>query len=134
MTSAHDLVREFHETYNHPVRTQPTIGSARERLLRLALIREEVDELESAIYNGDIVEMYDALIDILWVTHGALHTFGLPFEEGLEEVARSNRTKLGEDGNPIYNELGKVKKGPNYSPPDLQGVLNAQQSISSDRR
>lgn len=132
MTQLHELVREFHETYNVPVRTTPTLGTLKEQELRLALIKEEVQELEDALAAGDLVEVFDALLDIAWVTSGSFHTFGLPLEEGLQEVARSNRTKLGEDGNPIYNELGKVKKGPNYSPPDLQGVLDAYQPITNN--
>lgn len=132
MTQLHELVREFHETYNVPVRTAPTLGTPKEQALRLALIKEEVQELEDALAAGDLTEVYDALLDIAWVTSGSFHTFGLPLEEGLQEVARSNRTKLGEDGLPIYNELGKVKKGPNYSPPDLKKVLDDYQSTSSD--
>lgn len=117
--------------YSVPVRTQPTLGTPEEQALRLALIKEEVQELEDALAAGDIVEVYDALLDIAWVTSGSFHTFGLPLEPGLEEVARSNRTKLGEDGLPVYNEMGKVVKGPNYSPPNLKEVLDDYQSTSS---
>lgn len=131
MTRLHELVEEFHNMYNVPVRTQPTLGTPEEQALRLALIKEEVQELEEALAAGDIVEVYDALLDIAWVTSGSFHTFGLPLEPGLEEVARSNRTKLGADGLPVYNEMGKVVKGPNYSPPNLKEVLDDYQSTSS---
>lgn len=132
MTKLHELVEEFHVTYNQPVRTAPTLGTPQEQALRLALIKEEVQELEDALKDGDLQEVYDALLDILWVTSGSFHTFGLPLEPGLQEVARSNRTKLGVDGKPVYNEMGKVIKGPNYSPPNLKEVLDEYQSTRSD--
>lgn len=128
MTQLHELVEEFHTTYGHPVRTTPTLGTPEEQALRLALIKEEVKELSDALDEGDLTEVYDALLDILWVTSGTIHIFGLPLEPGLQEVARSNRTKLGEDGLPIYSDAGKVLKGPNYSPPDLKKVLDDYQS------
>jgi len=127
---ATQLVTEFHETYNQPVRTTPTLDVPEKRL-RLALIEEEVRELRDAILWDDLTEVYDALLDIIWVCHGALLTFGLPFREGIEEVARSNRSKLGEDGKPIYRESdGKVLKGPGFFPPDLKGIIDATQKTT----
>lgn len=131
MTNLHELVEEFHITYGQPVRTTPTLGTPQDQALRLALIKEEVQELEDALAAGDLTEVYDALLDILWVTSGSFHTFGLPLQPGLDEVARSNRTKLDVDGLPVYNEMGKVVKGPNYSPPNLKEVLDEYQSTSS---
>lgn len=133
MTQAFDLVREFHEMYQQPIRDVPTID-VEERELRLNLIREELKELEEALDQDDIVETFDALLDILWVTYGTILTFGLPFKEGIEEVARSNRTKLGEDGKPIFRESDrKVLKGPNFSEPDLRSIIDAAQKNSPSR-
>jgi len=127
MTLGLELVREFHETYACAIRDTPTIDVP-EKELRINLIEEEVQELKDALEAGDLVETFDALLDILWVTYGAILTFGLPFEEGIQEVARSNRSKLGEDGKPIYRpEDGKVLKGKNYSPPDLKRIIDATQ-------
>lgn len=128
MTTALNLVREFHETYQVPIRTLPTLD-IEERELRYELIREEVEELREALDNNDLVEVFDALLDIIWVAYGGILAFGLPFEEGIEEVARSNRSKLGEDGKPIYRESDrKVLKGPNFSPPDLRSIIDAAQN------
>jgi len=197
MTNALELVREFHETYDCRISDVPTLDVP-EKELRLNLIVEEVHELRDAIREDDLVETFDALLDIIWVTYGALLTFGLdknadgdieptqpltpqeliaelvyechrldtalmvfedinhvyssllrilelcygailtfglPFEQGIEEVARSNRSKLGLDGKPIYRESDrKVLKGPNYSPPDLKRILHAAQIDSGGSR
>lgn len=88
------------------------------------ILREEVEEFRQALDSRDITETFDALIDIAWVTHSAILRLGLPFNEGINEVARSNRTKLGLDGKPIFRESdNKVMKGPNYSPPNLVRIL-----------
>lgn len=121
--NVHELVREFHLTYGHPVRTSPTLATLEEQELRLALIKEEVKELEDALAAGDLTEVFDALLDIEWITNTCYHAFGLPRDEGMLEVARSNRSKLDENGNPIYFPNGKIAKGPNYSPPNLEEII-----------
>lgn len=128
-----DLVREFHETYHVPVRTTPSLDVP-ERELRYELLREELEELRTALDDDDLTETFDALLDIIWVAYGAILTFGFPFNEGINEVARSNRTKLGLDGLPIFRESdNKVMKGPNFSPPDLVRILEhaAQNNTTS---
>ena len=91
--------------------------------LRYNLIKEELDEFEDAIKNRDIKEVADALTDILYVTYGAGHAFGINLDKCFEEVQKSNMSKLGEDGKPIYNDLGKVMKGPKYFKPDLSKYI-----------
>lgn len=119
-----DLVREFHTTYHVPIQPYPTLDVP-EKELRYELLREELEELRAALDADDITETFDALLDIIWVAYGGILAFGLPFNEGINEVARSNRTKLGLDGKPIFRESdGKVLKGPNFSPPDLVRILN----------
>ena len=93
--------------------------------LRLSLIQEELDELKKAIQEEDIVEVADALTDILYVTYGAGHAFGIDLDQCFNEVQNSNMSKLGDDGKPIYNENGKVMKGPNYFKPDLSKYIKS---------
>ena len=110
-------VREFHETYDQPIRVVPTINVP-ERKLRLDLILEEVKELQEALEANDIVEVADALGDIAYVVYGAALTFGIPLDEVVDEIHRSNLSKLGADGKPIYRESDrKVLKGPDYFTP-----------------
>ena len=90
----------------------------------MSLIQEELDELSEAINNKDLLEVADALTDILYVTYGAGHAFGIDLDKCFEEVQNSNMSKLGNDGKPIYNDAGKVMKGPNYFKPDLSKFLN----------
>lgn len=118
-----EKVRNFMETFGQDVRTSPEVPDAETVSLRIELIAEEVEELWNACENKDIVEIADALTDILYVTYGAGHAFGIDLDKCFDEVQRSNMSKLGEDGNPIYREDGKVMKGPNYSEPDLKSVL-----------
>lgn len=133
MTNTLNLVKEFHETYLVPIRTSPDLNVP-EKELRYELIREELEELRHALDNDDLTEVFDALLDIIWVAYGAILAFGLPYEEGINEVARSNRSKLGEDGKPIYRESdNKVLKGPNFSPPDLESIIHAAQNDSRGR-
>ena len=94
--------------------------------LRYDLIKEELDELDQAIKDKDIKEVADALTDILYVTYGAGHAFGIDLDKCFEEVQNSNMSKLGSDGKPIYNESGKVMKGPNYFEPNLTQYLNTK--------
>ncbi len=144
-------VREFHETFNHPIHTAPFVPDDKTIKLRLALILEEFTELTEACLgdtehaqktlstlahamdnvkalqaddlNVDLVAVADALTDINYVTYGAGHCFGLDLDACMQEVQRANMSKLGEDGKPIYNEHGKIMKGPRYTPPDIAKVL-----------
>jgi len=118
-----EMVREFHATFDLPDRKTPGLLETDEQKLRLSLIEEEVDELKTGIFNKDIVEIADALTDILYVVYGAALCYGLDIDLCFKEVHRSNMSKLGSDGNPLYREDGKVLKGPNYSSPDLGAVL-----------
>ena len=118
-----DKVRDFMKTFGQEVKTEPELPNDETSKLRLELIGEELGELEEAIANKNLVEIADALTDILYVTYGAGHAFGLDLDACFREVQRSNMSKLGEDGKPIYREDGKVLKGPNYSEPDLKKTL-----------
>ena len=124
MTSPSQYVEEFHRTYGVPVRStdNPSIISERAGL-RHSLIAEEFNEFEDALHDNDIVEVADALADLIYVIYGTALEFGIPLDEVLAEVHRSNMSKLGSDGKPIYREDGKVIKGPNYFQPDIRGVL-----------
>lgn len=147
-----EQVREFHEKFGHPILTEPTVPDTKTVKLRLALILEEFIELSEACLrqdtenakavfhpllaaeaalktlddddiNVDVVEVADALTDINYVTYGAGHCFGVNLDACMAEVQRSNMSKLGADGRPVYNEQGKIMKGPNYFKPDLAKVL-----------
>lgn len=122
---AAEMVKEFHERFGHPVAAEPDQFLRDEALnvLRIALIKEELDELIDAVEMGEIVNVADALADLEYVIHGAALAWGIPLDACTAEVHRSNMSKLGEDGKPILREDGKVLKGPNYSPPDLSAVL-----------
>ena len=116
-------VKAFMNTYGQDVKEKASFPKDAIIQLRIDLIEEELNELKEAIKNNDIVEVADALTDILYVTYGAGHSFGVDLDKCFDEVQRSNMSKLGEDGNPIYNESGKVMKGPNYSAPDLKKII-----------
>ena len=116
-------VKTFMETYGQEVKTKSMFPDKKIIKLRLDLIKEELDELTNAIKNDDIIEVADALTDILYVTYGAGHAFGINLDNCFEEVQKSNMSKLGQDGKPIYNEAGKVMKGPKYFKPDLSKFL-----------
>lgn len=116
-------VREFMNTFGQEVKNVPDFPADDIQQLRVELIEEELSELRDAIAKGDLTEVADALTDILYVTYGAGHSFGLDLDACFAEVQRSNMSKLGEDGKPIYREDGKVMKGPNYSEPNLFAVL-----------
>ena len=111
------------KTFGQEVKSKPGLSSDKINNLRINLIEEELKELKEAIKNGDLKETIDALTDILYVTYGAGHSFGVNLDECFEEVQKSNMSKLGSDGKPIYNEQGKVMKGPNYFKPDLKKYL-----------
>lgn len=148
-------VGEFHKKFGHPLQDKPCIPNTKTIKLRLALILEEFIELSEACLhtessasqqylgllskaeeslkeltdsdmNVDVVEVADALTDINYVTYGAGHCFGVNLDACMEEVQRSNMSKLGEDGKPLYNDQGKIMKGPNYFKPDLASVLEKQ--------
>ena len=119
-----DKVGTFMKTFGQEVKTKPSFSSDKINKLRLDLIKEELEELTEAMQNKDLLEVADALTDILYVTYGAGHAFGINLDECFNEVQNSNMSKLGEDGKPIYNESGKVMKGPNYFKPDFSKILN----------
>jgi predicted HAD superfamily Cof-like phosphohydrolase len=117
-------VKIFMETFGQEVKTKPSFSINKINSLRYDLIKEEVEELKEAMENKDLLEVADALTDILYVTYGAGHAFGIDLDKCFEEVQSSNMSKLGEDGKPIYNESGKVMKGPKYFKPDLTKFVN----------
>ena len=114
-----EKVGTFMKTFGQEVKLKPSIGTDKINRLRLSLIKEELDELKEAINKKDLLEIADALTDILYVTYGAGHAFGINLDRCFNEVQRSNMSKLGDDGKPIYNEFGKVMKGPKYFKPNL---------------
>ena len=117
-------VKTFMNTYGQDIKEKAEFPENKIVQLRIDLIEEELNELKEAIKNKDIVEVADALTDILYVTYGAGHSFGVNLDECFDEVQRSNMSKLGEDGKPIYNDSGKVMKGPNYFAPNLKKIVN----------
>ena len=119
-----EKVRLFMKTYGQEVKEKAGFSDVKTNKLRIDLIKEELDELTEAMQDKNLLEVADALTDILYVTYGAGHAFGIDLDKCFEEVQNSNMSKLGEDGKPIYNEAGKVMKGPNYFKPDLSKYLN----------
>ena len=113
----------FMKTFGQEVKTEAGLSTNKINSLRISLIKEELEELKKAISDNNIVEIADALTDILYVTYGAGHAFGVNLDKCFNEVQESNMSKLGEDEKPIYNEQGKVLKGPNYFKPDLSKFL-----------
>ena len=114
----------FMKTFGQEVKTHPSLSSTKINDLRTSLIEEELEELKQAIKDKNLSEVADALTDILYVTYGAGHAFGLNLDISFDEVQKSNMSKLGSDGKPIYNEKGKVMKGPNYFKPNLLKILD----------
>ena len=117
-------VKTFMETFGQEVKTKPSFSTDKINSLRYDLIKEELEELKEAMENKDLLEVADALTDILYVTYGAGHAFGIDLDKCFEEVQSSNMSKLDEDGKPIYNDAGKVMKGPKYFKPDLTKFVN----------
>ena len=113
-------VKKFMETFGQMVRTKPQFPDKKTMQLRYDLIKEELNELEHAMKTKNLKEVADALTDILYVTYGAGYAYGIDLDKCFKEVQRANMSKLGTDGKPIYNEKGKVMKGPNYSEPNLK--------------
>ena len=118
-----EKVGKFMKTFGQEVKTTSGLSSEKINLLRIKLIIEELEEFKKAIEEDDIVEVADALTDILYVTYGAGHAFGVNLDKCFDEVQSSNMSKLDENGKPIYNDAGKVMKGPNYFKPDLSKFL-----------
>ena len=114
-----ERVKKFMETFGQEIKEKASFPNDKITSLRYDLIKEELDELKEAMDKKDIKEVADALTDILYVTYGAGHAFGINLDRCFEEVQNSNMSKLGKDGKPIYNEKGKVMKGPNYFKPNL---------------
>ncbi len=114
----------FMKTFGQEIKNRPSFSTEKINQLRISLIQEELDELKEAMANNNLLEVADALTDLLYVTYGAGHAFGIDLDKCFNEVQNSNMSKLGEDGKPIYNELGKVMKGPNYFKPDLTKFVN----------
>ena len=112
-------VKTFMQTFGQEVKLIPSFSTEKINDLRYNLIKEELEELKQALDNKDLLEVADALTDILYVTYGAGHAFGIDLDSCFEEVQNSNMSKLGNNGKPIYNDVGKVMKGPNFFKPDL---------------
>lgn len=119
-----EKVKQFMQTFGQEVKTKASFSDEKTNQLRLDLISEELEELKNAMISKDLLEVADALTDILYVTYGAGHAFGINLDKCFDEVQNSNMSKLGSDGNPIYNESGKVMKGPDYFKPDLSKFLS----------
>ena len=119
-----DKVGTFMKTFGQEVKLKPSFSTDKINKLRLDLIKEELTELTEAMNNKDLIEVADALTDILYVTYGAGHAFGINLDNCFKEVQNSNMSKLDENGKPIYNEHGKVMKGPNYFKPDLSKFVS----------
>ena len=117
-------VKTFMETFGQEVKTKSSFSSEKINSLRYELIKEELDELKEALDNKDLLEVADALSDILYVTYGAGHAFGIDLDKCFDEVQNSNMSKLDENGKPIFNDAGKVMKGTNYFKPNLKKFLN----------
>ena len=119
-----DKVGIFMKTFGQEVKTKASLSAEKINKLRISLIEEELNELKDAMNNNNIIEVADALTDILYVTYGAGHAFGIDLDKCFKEVQNSNMSKLDQNGKPIYNEYGKVVKGPNYYKPNLKKVID----------
>ena len=119
-----EKVGTFMKTFAQEVKTKPSFSNDKINKLRIDLIKEELEELTEAMDNKDLLEVADALTDILYVTYGAGHAFGVDLDKCFNEVQKSNMSKLDKNGKPIYNESGKVMKGPNYFKPDLSKFVS----------
>ena len=119
-----EKVKQFMQTFGQEVKTKASFSDEKTNQLRIDLITEELGELKNAMDSKDLLEVADALTDILYVTYGAGHAFGINLDKCFDEVQNSNMSKLGKNGKPIYNESGKVMKGPDYFKPDLSKFLS----------
>ena len=120
-----EKVRYFMKTFGQEIKTSADLSTDKINSLRVSLINEELEELKKAISERDILEIADALTDLLYVTYGAGHAFGIDLDKCFDEVQNSNMSKLDENGKPIYNEHGKVMKGSNYTKPNLKQFIKA---------
>jgi len=118
-----EKVKNFMETFGQEVKKKPSFSSKKTNNLRYDLIKEELEELKEALDKKDLIEVADALTDILYVTYGAGHAFGINLDDCFEEVQQSNMSKLDDEGKPICNDSGKVMKGPKYFKPDLSKFI-----------
>ena len=118
-----EKVGHFMKTFGQEIKTSADLSTDKINSLRVSLINEELEELKKAISERDMLEIADALTDLLYVTYGAGHAFGINLDKCFDEVQNSNMSKLDENGKPIYNESGKVLKGPNYFKPDLSKII-----------
>ena len=118
-----EKVGQFMKTFGQEIKTSADLSTEKINSLRVSLINEELEELKKAISERDMLEIADALTDLLYVTYGAGHAFGIDLDKCFDEVQNSNMSKLDENGKPIYNESGKVLKGPNYFKPDLRKFI-----------
>jgi len=118
-----EKVKKFMSTFGQEIKSAPDLSSNKIKNLRISLIEEELTELKEAIKDNNILEVADALTDLLYVTYGAGHAFGIDLDKCFNEVQNSNMSKLGLDGKPIYNEIGKVMKGPKYFKPNLKKFI-----------
>lgn len=123
MKDAFEKLWEFHEVYNAVRQRTPAFADEKTREMRLKILLEEFEEYKEAEKNNDLVEVADALADIIYIAIGTAVAYGLPMDEIFNEVHRSNMSKLGADGKPIYREDGKVLKGPNFTPPDISNII-----------
>ena len=119
-----EKVGEFMKTFGQEVKLKPSLSSEKINNLRINLIKEELEELKQAINEKNLIEVADALTDILYVTYGAGHAFGIDLDKCFDEVQKSNMSKLSKDGKPIYNDHGKVMKGPDYFKPNLSKFIS----------
>ena len=119
-----EKVGKFMKTFGQEIKTKSSLSTDKINNLRVSLIEEELEELKQAIKQKNLLEVADALTDILYVTYGAGHAFGINLDKCFEEVQNSNMSKLGKDGKPIYNEKGKVMKGPDYFEPNLNKFVS----------
>ena len=118
-----EKVKQFMQTFGQEVKIKASFSDEKTNQLRFDLISEELEELKNAMESKDLLEVADALTDILYVTYGAGHAFGIDLDKCFDEVQNSNMSKLGDDGKPIFNDQGKVMKGPNYFKPDLSKFI-----------
>lgn len=126
MTDTLKLVKEFHIAFGHPIAKTPALIDMNRANMRVSLIKEETEELVNAILEGNLVEVADALADLKYVTDGMALEYGIPLNRCSEEVHRSNMTKLGLDGKPIYREDGKILKGESFEEPNLSEILKCK--------
>ena len=120
-----EMVEEFHRIYSVYISEKPELPVKETRDLRISLLREEFEEYLEAEADNDLVEIADALGDMLYIIHGTAVSYGIPLDEVFNEIHRSNKSKLGVDGKPIYREDGKVLKGPNFFRPDIAGIISS---------